>query len=503
MGFLRVAGWPTALLVLLGGTLAIGLPVGGYYAYRAYDFVEHDNEFCMSCHLMSGPFEAFARSEHRGLGCKACHQPTLMGRSQMALTQVLEQPRELESHAVVPDELCTGCHVDGDPDQWLLISRSAGHRVHLESTDPSLDNVGCVECHSNSIHQFSATDDTCGQSDCHTDTEIHLGRMGDFTIHCVACHAFRAPLSEQATSDEIVAALRPEAAECLSCHVMRALVDSPPDEAHRGVCSACHNPHIQETAAEAARTCVNVGCHEQVEEESDAHLGLPATGLTDCTACHTAHDFAVDGGDCASCHTVVSDPPHNDHATVACLSCHAEDVSHGRVAVVTADQCQSCHHDAAPPESCGNCHGGGLGVPVTPSTVTRSVRSVGNEGRSRSLPFDHEVHAGETCATCHTGASPALDARSVECTQCHADHHRPDSPCMTCHVQAPVADHPIERVHVGCGGAGCHIDAPFLTAQNPSVPRTRAVCLSCHQELEDHRPEGNCVDCHTLPGGGG
>ncbi len=499
MGLPRLAGWPTALVVLIGATLAVGLPVGGYYTYRAYDYIEHDNDFCMSCHLMAEPFEAFARSEHRGLGCKACHQPTLAGRSQMALTQVLEQPEELETHAEVPDELCAGCHVEGDPDQWRLIAQSAGHRIHLESSDSSLVDIACVGCHSSTLHQFSAVDETCGQSDCHTDTEVALGRMGDLTIHCVACHAFRAPLGAEVTPEEVSAALRPDADECLSCHVMRAMVEMPEDEAHESVCATCHNPHTQATAEEASQTCSNAGCHDAVTEESDFHVGLTTLDVGDCLSCHTAHDFSTDGSDCAACHQAALEDPHDVHPDVQCTSCHAEDLSHGRVTVLTADQCQACHHDAAPPETCESCHDGGLGIPTEPATVLRAVRSIRGDSPPRPLPFDHAVHAEEACATCHTGTMPNLDATPLDCTSCHQEHHTPDSDCMSCHVQAPASDHPTDQVHVGCTGAGCHSDAPFQEPGGLAVPRTRELCLTCHQDLADHRVEQNCVDCHPLP----
>jgi nitrate/TMAO reductase-like tetraheme cytochrome c subunit len=83
---------PPALLVAMGAGLAVLLVWGGIEAYRTYDYVQHDNEFCLSCHLMVEPYERFARSAHAELGCKACHQPTLVTRSTMALTQILENP---------------------------------------------------------------------------------------------------------------------------------------------------------------------------------------------------------------------------------------------------------------------------------------------------------------------------------------------------------------------------------------------------------------------------
>ena len=105
------------------------------------------------------------------------------------------------------------------------MANSAGHRVHLESDDPALDGLMCVECHSSSLHQFAATDETCAQSGCHTDIRVQLGRMGDFTIHCAACHGFSAPLPDTAGVETALAALAPGRNECLSCHVMRTLVE--------------------------------------------------------------------------------------------------------------------------------------------------------------------------------------------------------------------------------------------------------------------------------------
>jgi hypothetical protein len=59
--------------------------------------------------------------------------------------------------------------------------------------------------------------------------------------------------------------------------------------------------------------------------------------------------------------------------------------------------------------------------------------------------------------------------------------------------------HPSARAHVTCSGSGCHQDPPF----DNGLPRTRAVCLVCHQDMKDHQPGRVCVDCHTLPSPGG
>ncbi|HZD03475.1 MAG TPA: NapC/NirT family cytochrome c, partial [Longimicrobiales bacterium] len=242
--FQGLPAWGTGLLMLLLAAIVVG---GGIAGYRTYDYVQHDNEFCLSCHLMEEPYQRFAQSAHRGLGCKACHQPTFAVRSQMALTQIIESPDTLAVHAEVPNERCAACHIEGDPEQWELVKNSAGHRIHFESDDPSLQGLRCVQCHSSGVHEFAPVDRTCGQSGCHTDTPIQLGGMSDLTIHCIACHDFSRPVDPSLPVSALTAAVTPDAEECLSCHVMRTLVDMPPDEPHDRACGRCHNPHEQTT----------------------------------------------------------------------------------------------------------------------------------------------------------------------------------------------------------------------------------------------------------------
>ena len=133
------------------------------------------------------------------------------------------------------------------------------------------------------MHEFAATDKTCAQSGCHEEVEVRLGKMGDFTIHCVACHSFNSVVQTDSELSDARAALAPSRNECLSCYAMRALVEVIPEEAHGQVCSTCHNPHEQLAPADAARTCANVGCHDDVMDLSTFHrwrAASPATRLT-------------------------------------------------------------------------------------------------------------------------------------------------------------------------------------------------------------------------------
>ena len=544
----RFARLPRWAALTLGTAVVIGAIAAAVFGYRTWDYVEHDNDFCLSCHLMVEPYEQFARSAHRGLGCKACHKPTFTARSQMALTQVLANPDSLAAHAEVPNERCEACHVEGDPDAWRQIAASAGHRVHFESDDSVLTGLQCVGCHSSSVHEFAATDQTCGQSGCHEDTRVRLGRMGDLTIHCAACHEFNRPAVAVADAPE--PELRPGGAECLSCHAMRRLVgEMPPSEPHGGACGVCHNPHEQTTPAAAVDSCGAAGCHAASEELTPMHRGLPEGALETCTLCHAAHDSELVEPECVACHvnpdaravppptpgsqrearpvallgrllralgpapanaqeratgaaaeqegaTGPGDFSHGQHARLSCTECHSSEETHGAVTVRALADCRSCHHAEPVATDCLACH---PAVRLRGGTeLTRVLRMPIASGAAspRTLQFDHARHEGEQCGACHAGG-PARSAAAADCADCHAEHHEPDARCSACHVEAPESAHPVEVVHLTCSGSGCHASELF----GATPPRTRTACLACHQGLEDHEPGQRCGECHALGDG--
>jgi nitrate/TMAO reductase-like tetraheme cytochrome c subunit len=498
-----------AVLVALAGVAVAVAAVSAVLLYRTYDYVQHDNEFCMSCHLMQDPFDRFAQSEHRGLTCKACHQPTMVVRTQMALAQILENPDEIHTHAEVPNRVCAECHIRGDPERWRQIAASAGHRVHMESQDPSLRGLQCVQCHSSGIHEFAATDRTCAQAGCHETTEVRLGRMGQLTIHCASCHEFNAPVAATVPRDTLAIALRPQQEQCLSCHAMRAMLPNFPEhDAHSGACGACHDPHAQTTPAQAVQSCAVGGCHTRVDTVTAFHRGLSPSTLTNCTSCHTAHEFRAPT-DCLQCHQdIYRRPPvvtalatgrpradairfqHGQHQNVDCAACHDTTRTHGAIAIASFAECRSCHHTPPVSVTCTNCHERGeLGRQYR---LPQRMVIANRPAQTRQLPFDHGPHAGESCNACHT---PGLtqSAANVTCTSCHQQHHRPEADCRACH-QTPAPTAHTVAAHATCTGAGCHTAMPFQ-----GVPRSRQVCLSCHTDLVTHMPGRNCTDCHALP----
>lgn len=506
---------PPAVLIGLAAVVVALVAAGGVLLYRTYSFVQHDNDFCLSCHLMRNPYERFSRSAHRDLGCKACHQPTFVARSTMALTQIIEQPEDLQAHAEVPNERCADCHINGDPEKWEQVARTAGHQIHIESADPRLQGLRCVECHSSTVHEFAATDRTCGQAGCHEDTRVQLGKMGQLTIHCAACHNFSAPVAVDAPAETLRVALRPQQQECLSCHAMRERMGAlPVDDPHGGACGACHNPHTQTTPAQAVNSCATAGCHERQDTVSAFHRGLGPGILQECTRCHIAHEFNARGTACLSCHpdifqrTVYApgsaalrragrdslDFRHGQHRSVECLQCHDAETSHGGLVTLTSyATCQACHHgpQVNTTAACVHCHGRTELVGAIP--IRESIRIAKGDREIRTMQFDHARHPREECDACHL-PGPERSAARLVCATCHEQHHRPDNNCRHCHEPPPPDVHSMNS-HRTCAGAQCHDPVPF-----EGVPLTRELCLSCHLDHVDHHPGQNCAHCHAVPG---
>lgn len=517
----RFTSWIQSLSpVWLGvlGLVAVSLFVGGsLFAYRTYEYVEHDNDFCISCHLMAEPYEAFARSDHRELGCKACHKPSFAGRTQMALTQVLENPEEMSEHAHVPNEKCASCHIEGDPEKWQLIANSAGHKVHLESEEPELDGLQCVECHSTGVHEFAATDQTCAQAGCHEEIEVKLGRMGDLTIHCAACHSFAGVVGvdpdgegEIRTAQEVLA---PSQDDCMSCHAMRTLVEMPPDEPHEQVCSTCHNPHEQTTPAQASETCATVGCHNDASSLTPFHEGLEHTTVQDCMACHQAHDFSLDGNDCLSCHEDIW-----------------EDGPSGRVAWGVHTPAAPGGAVAAPaPALLIGVSPHPVGVPLEPAMspvaglhVVQEVQQDTVDTPSRPListgevEFWHSQHRDVDCTSCHQSqeAHGQITLNSItDCRSCH--HTAPEADaCAECHTPAVLNPEPLVaqrwQMTFSTGEEDTrdvafvhedHADEDCTTCHQDGLQRPAQVasCNTCHAEHHEAAAEVTCISCHREP----
>jgi len=512
---------PKAALVSAALALTALFATASIYAYRTYDYIQHDNDFCLSCHLMEDPFQRFARSAHRGLGCKACHQPTIITRSQMALTQIIENPDTLETHAEVPNARCAECHIQGNPEEWTLIANSAGHRVHLQSKDPALQGLQCVQCHSSSLHEFAAVDKTCGQAGCHEDVRVRLGKMGNLTIHCVACHSFSKPVADTATVGTARNALQPTQSDCLSCHAMRAIVEMPPDDPHGGVCSSCHNPHEQTVPAQAVESCARAGCHTRPDTITAFHRGLAPRILQNCIACHPAHGFRAPGTDCIACHTNVADP-----GNVSGMRSGGGGMRMRQPPDTAATASLQYPPAGRRPNPWRHVARAGPAVrlastrrpDVPPVHPAATVQQQG-ASQSRTVPFRHGDHRAVSCTECHSTADSHGSLKVVTPTDCRSCHHSAryaEGPrgCARCHAPDSIQTRPIERTQVMqfTNGKRYTRALPFDHADH-----TSRACTECHTEginmstanlectqchAEHHEPNNDCTSCHVKPPAG-
>lgn len=181
---------------------------------------------------------------------------------------------------------------------------------------------------------------------------------------------------------------------------------------------------------------------------------------------------------------------HRDHSDLECTACHET----GTATVASTQQwCADCHHVRTDLGECGRCHGG-TSVQPAPRDVLQTLRfSVGGP-KTRSLPFDHQIHVGLSCADCHVeGTSMEVDR---PCAACHDDHHVPEAACAACHTQPAPEAHSIEVHATGCAVSGCHSGVDF---ELETMLNGRSLCLSCHQDQIDHEPRERCARCHLIP----
>lgn len=183
---------------------------------------------------------------------------------------------------------------------------------------------------------------------------------------------------------------------------------------------------------------------------------------------------------------------HAQHRNLDCLVCHSVEQQHGTVVITELRQCRECHHTGELAANCTACHGPDQ-FRGERHLVSQTFNLSAGPTYTRQIVFSHIQHQGLSCTDCHR--APLTMGVTVGCAGCHEQHHAADTQCMACHTNPPRGAHTVQA-HVGCAGAGCHEPVPGEVA---GVPRTRNLCLGCHQEMINHFPRQNCADCHRLP----
>jgi hypothetical protein len=554
---LWLASRPWKVKLTLGAVVAVAVIAASGTGALSWHYMQHDNGFCTGCHVMGPAYQRFTQSKHDSLQCHQCHQQSIFASMRQLYLWVAERPAEIGPHAKVPNRVCAGCHINGDPKKWKIIAATAGHRTHLESDSSALRDVQCVTCHGQEVHRFLPVDSTCAQAKCHVNIRVQLGKMAQQTdLHCVTCHQFTAKVPQLAEYDSARGTLVPNVRQCFSCHEMRVALANfdPAKDPHRGTCGMCHNPHTQKVASEAVKSCASAQCHANWRDDP-FHVGPNHRSVgTTCLVCHNPHQAKVDPSDCAGCHAAVrarragtgrllppvpfdtikaksgismrtppeprpkgkgdappptdetgpaapaapSPPvadsfPHDRHKTLACITCHASQRAHGRLTFAPPRGCQICHHQSPDASDCVHCHT--AEQLARPESVTVRIAVAGAPARGHGAAFAHATHHALQCRTCHTTAV-SLDpgADVLACAACHADHHAAGRACASCHTE--TAAPAVIAAHAPPASAHRACAACHQTAIVAGLVPDRPLCLTCHAAQRDHYAGRECTPCH-------
>lgn len=262
-----------ASLYGLGTLILLALFFGGY---RLHHFVEHDPNFCGSCHIMSAAKKSWEVSVHKNINCKSCHIQTPYDRGRIALSWLVKRPEAVGKHTKLDIEACKTCHYSSTQSTHQ-IAETIGHKKHVGKMD-----LNCLSCHFSSkkeLHVFEPKTANCLK--CHDKSANNISGMDD--LHCTTCHSFLD------TKDNT---LLPKREACLSCHEEMTIKNEvfPKDGGPMPfACGDCHKPHRNITPN--SYDCISA-CHETILDNKK-HAGWGHDGMNKCVSCHRPHDWKV------------------------------------------------------------------------------------------------------------------------------------------------------------------------------------------------------------------
>jgi predicted CXXCH cytochrome family protein len=298
--------------------------------------------------------------------CYGCHQADFTGTNN-------------PSHVAASfPTTCDTCHTTAN---WTSVTFNHAVYANYPLTGAHA-TLTCIQCHTN--NNYTATSTACYS--CHqtdfTGTTSPNHVTSGFPTDCSICHSTSNWTSS--TFNHSTGAFPLTGAHltvpCAQCHTNNNYTTVPT------VCYSCHQADWNGTTNPA-----------------HAAAGFPTT----CDTCHTTTSWAG----ATFNHNNTPFPLTGAHTTVACTSCHINNVFAG-----TPTDCYSCHktdytgttnpnHVTANwPTTCATCH---TTTAWLPATLAASYHTF--------FPINHGNSNG-VCTTCHTNSS---DYSVFTCTGCH------------------------------------------------------------------------------------
>jgi hypothetical protein len=416
--------------------------------------------------------------------CKLCHEPlrtNLAEKCVLCHTGIQLQAESGQGlHAKIANlDRCQDCHPEHqgrqfDPTQasYLIFDHSitdfnlVWHQVDFDTTP-----MGCVACHTG--EQYSKVQNVVCV-DCHSnhDAQFMQAHRQDYGEDCLECHD---GLDSMINFDHSATAFsldgRHTQVKCTDCHKNGQLKGTP---------QACEQCHQEPTIHQGMFSVECQGCHTSqgwtpalldgqpfnhatTTGFSLAHHELDYAGLSlSCNVCHTSGDWKLTEQTCISCHSQENQifmDQHQEQFGTACLDCHdgvdrLSNFDHanffpleGRHAEI---DCLGCHMDQSgnklfrgTPIECVQCHAEpeihagifGLQCQYCHGVIAWSPASL----REHRFPLNHGLEntaLQSECTTCHTG-----DYVEYTCYGCH-DHQSEATAEIHARDGIPVQDLP-------------------------------------------------------------
>ena len=389
----------------------------------------HTNVQCASCHV-NGNFSLTSGA------CANCHIADYNGTNNPA-----------HKAAGFPTT-CDTCHTTTS---WA--GATFNHTTTGFALTGAHTSLQCSQCHVNG--NFSLNSAAC--ADCHiadyNGTTNPSHKSAGFPTTCDSCHTTTswagATFDHSKTGFPLTGAH--SSVQCASCHVNGNY------NLTSGACVNCHLTDYNNTTSPAHKAagfpqdCTL--CHTTTSwagatfDHSSTGFALTGAHTTlQCAQCHTNNNYGLTSGACANCHIAdyngTTNPAHKAagfpttcdtchsttswagatfnhnntpfpltgaHTTVACASCHVNNVFAG-----TPTDCYSCH--AADYNGTTNPNHKSAGFPTTCATCHTTTAWTGATFNHTWFPTNHG-NANGVCSTCHTNSS---DYSVFQCTGCHA-----------------------------------------------------------------------------------
>lgn len=131
----RIVSWflrrSRAVLVGLGAVGALVLSGVAVFSDVSWNYTQHNNNFCVACHIMTDAYQRFGTSAHQSLQCHDCHQQSLYASMMQVYYWVAERPASIPP---TPRSLR----------QSARAATSRGTRARRGSTSSPLPGIACI-----------------------------------------------------------------------------------------------------------------------------------------------------------------------------------------------------------------------------------------------------------------------------------------------------------------------------------------------------------------------